>query len=1170
MLSLPRPFYDLRGTKETFMTDVLGGLARREFHVARSARDRYQFDDALFTLTGNVVLADFRAARQFAKHMNDRRDLLSYPEQAVSAGEINAMALIDEILHLVIRRFREHSAPHLLAEALDRVSARLGATQVEGALTAFVDEFPPVAVYRRQIDGRAYLAGVTGAERHREVTLEELLLLWLANANPAFSRYLELFDDSNLRRLTAYLPMIDELERFLAEQGPAGPGGENLFQLLRAPALASPHSLEGQLEYIRTRWGTLLGGALYRLLSSLDLLAEEHRPVFGPGPGPVEPYEFSGQELEAEAFSMDKDWMPRVVLLAKNAFVWLDQLSRRLGRAVHRLDEIPDEELERLAAWGVTGIWLIGVWQRSRASRRIKQRMGHEDAVASAYSLADYSIADDLGGQAAWDDLKQRAWRRGIRLASDMVPNHMGIDSRWVIEHPDWFLGLDGSPFPSYTFNGPDLSDDDRVGIFIEDGYWDRRDAAVVFKRVDRWTGSTRYIYHGNDGTSMPWNDTAQLDYLNPAVREAVIQTILHVARLSPVIRFDAAMTLTKKHYQRLWFPEPGTGGDIPSRAGLGITREAFDAAMPDEFWREVVDRVAAEAPDTLLLAEAFWLLEGYFVRTLGMHRVYNSAFMNMLRDERNAEYRQLIKNVLEFDPQILKRFVNFMSNPDERTAIDQFGDGDKYFGVCTMMVTLPGLPMFGHGQVEGLKEKYGMEFRRAYWDEAPNQHLVARHERQVFPLLRRRPVFADVEDFLLYDLFTESGAVDENVFAYSNSHHGRRALVLYHNRYARTSGWVRTTVGFAERTPEGAKRIVQRTLAEGLGLAPDDGLFLVMRDLVGGLEYLRSSRELADNGLFVELEAYQLHVFADLREVRDSAEHPYARLAEALEGRGVPDVDEALTELLLEPILVPLRALLREDVLAAILDPEGAVLPDEVADDVSVLYRAVAAEAGIEREPALAEAAARVRLAALGQLEAREDAAEATRAADDEAETPPVAARVVQVAWAALAGLAELVGEGEPAESCRDRIVEWRLGRTVERAARELGADNAAARRAGIALPLMAALAGWAASPGADAVETPRSVAARLLAPALRDPACQRFLGVNRYGGVLWFSRESFAEWCGLVRPVVAAERVAVGEGPADALRVADAVAAVLEAAEAASGYRVEKLLEAVTGDAP
>ena len=62
---------------------------------------------------------------------------------------------------------------------------------------------------------------------------------------------------------------------------------------------------------------------------------------------------------------------------------------------------------------------------------------------------------------------------------------------------------------------------------------------------------------------------------------------------------------------------------------------------MPAEFWREVVDRVAAEVPGTLLLAEAFWMLEGYFVRTLGMHRVYNSAFMHMLRDEDGAGYRR-------------------------------------------------------------------------------------------------------------------------------------------------------------------------------------------------------------------------------------------------------------------------------------------------------------------------------------------------------------------------------------------------------------------------------------------------------------------------------------------------------------------------------------------------
>ncbi|MEJ2190383.1 MAG: alpha-amylase, partial [Acidobacteriota bacterium] len=449
-----------------------------------------------------------------------------------------------------------------------------------------------------------------------------------------------------------------------------------------------------------------------------------------------------------------------------------------------------------------------------------------------------------------------------------------------MIEHPDWFLSVGHPPFPAYSFNGPDLSDDERVGIFIEDHYWEKSDAAVVFKRVDRATGDERYIYHGNDGTSMPWNDTAQLDYLKAEVREAVIQTILSVARRSPVIRFDAAMTLARQHYQRLWFPEPGTGGDIPSRAEFALTRAQFETLMPREFWREVVDRVAEEAPDTLLLAEAFWLLEGYFVRSLGMHRVYNSAFMNMLRDERNAEYRKLIRSTLEFDPQILKRYVNFMSNPDERTAVDQFGDGDKYFGVATLLATLPGLPMFGHGQIEGLAEKYGMEFRRPRWHEASNEDLVRRHEHQIFPLLRRRSIFAEVENFLLYDFVTGDGSVDENVFAFSNLEEGQRSLVVYHNRFGDTRGRIRSSTGVMRRDANGSRHVVKRSLAEGLGLTHNGDAWLAFRDAVSGLEYLRSCAELRSEGLFVELGAYNLHVFVDFRELREDEHRPLKQLA--------------------------------------------------------------------------------------------------------------------------------------------------------------------------------------------------------------------------------------------------------------------------------------------------
>jgi 4-alpha-glucanotransferase len=625
-----------------------------------------------------------------------------------------------------------------------------------------------------------------------------------------------------------------------------------------------------------------------------------------------------GLEAEPERYSADRDWMPRLVMLAKSTYVWLDQLSKKYQRPINHLNDIPDEELDTVRRWGFSGLWLIGLWERSPASQRIKQLTGNPEAVASAYSLLDYQIAADLGGEEAYRNLAGRAWQRGIRLASDMVPNHMGIDSTWVVEHPDWFIGLPYSPFPSYTFNGPDLSTDGRVGIYLEDHYYNRTDASVVFKRADRVTGDQRYIYHGNDGTSMPWNDTAQLDYLTPEVREAVIQTILHVARKFPIIRFDAAMTLAKRHIQRLWFPEPGTGGAIASRSEHAMLKAQFDEAVPMEFWREVVERVAQEVPDTLLLAEAFWMMEGYFVRTLGMHRVYNSAFMHMLKNEDNAKYRASIKNTLEFDPEILKRFVNFMNNPDEDTAVAQFGKDDKYFGVCTMMVTLPGLPMIGHGQVEGYSEKYGMEYRRAYKNEQPDNNLIQRHEREIFPLMERRHIFAGVQNFLLYDFYTPEGNVNEDVYAYTNgagdslAGTGERGLVVYNNKFAEARGWIHTSAAYLVKKGQddslpgtGERRLIQKTLGEGLGLHPDADHFCIFRDHVSGLEHINSSQELSDKGLYVELGAFKYLVYLDFREVQDDQERKYSRLAAYLAGRGVASIEVALREML-EPQHLP------------------------------------------------------------------------------------------------------------------------------------------------------------------------------------------------------------------------------------------------------------------------
>lgn len=328
-------------------------------------------------------------------------------------------------------------------------------------------------------------------------------------------------------------------------------------------------------------------------------------------------------------------------------------------------------------------------------------------------------------------------------------------------------------------------------------------------------------------------------------------------------------------------------------------------------------------------------MMEGYFVRTLGMHRVYNSAFMNMLKTEENFKYRSTIKNTLEFDPQVLKRFVNFMNNPDEETAAVQFGTGDKYFGVCTLMVTMPGLPMFGHGQIEGFTEKYGMEFTRAQWDERDNLDLIGRHEREIFPLMKKRSLFADVEHFRLYDVHNE-GAVNENVFAYTNREGSEKAAVFYNNAYERAAGRIKVSCPFAVKEG-GNVQMKTEDFAPALGLTSNRNFYCIFQEQRSGLWFIRSNADLFENGMFVQLDGYECQVLLNMYEVCDETTDsgrnaaPYALLCERLGGKGTESIDDALKDAAFEELYNAFSSFASKDLFAAIaarclpgLQPKG------------------------------------------------------------------------------------------------------------------------------------------------------------------------------------------------------------------------------------------------------
>ena len=785
------------------------------FKPSRSALRELEGLQDLLDEQGNLTIRDTQQARLVAHLLNQ-----SSPEDEVKAWQVYAAFYLKSLL------------AEILVANIDS-KALLTSREIQAS----------VQQYRQILPG----------ENNELASLVELLTLSVLHQDSALAFLEPLFKS---------LPLLDAgaLRLAFSQDCKDASQQENLLSLLDFPIQVPPSDLLAQLETILKTWNFLSQAQKTELEKILKFIYEEIEEDEKRANAPDRVLKFKKKQGEGIQL-LEADWKRNIVLIAKNANVWLVQLSRKYRKQIEHLDQIPQQELDQLARWGINSLWLIGVWERSPASKRIKELYGNTDTTASAYSIKEYRIATHLGGEQAVDDLIRKCVQVGIKLCVDMVPNHTGVDSTWILQHSDWYISVPQKPVEEFRFDSPDLSPDPRKTIMLENGYYDQSGAAEVFLYQDNETGEKRYIYHGNDGTSMPWNDTAQLNYLNPDVREQIMRTILSILRKFPLIRFDAAMTLTKKHFQRLWYPLPESEERcIPTRENSTMTAEEFDQHMPREFWQEVVERVAQENPNAVLMAEAFWLMEGYFINELGMHRVYNSAFMNLLRDEQNDKYQQILKNALKTNPAILGRFVNFLNNPDERTAVDQFGKSEKYFAVCTLLATMPGLPMLGHGQIEGFEERYGMDFLTPHWDEPVDEELVAQHEKWFFPLLRMRDYFSDATQFHLFEVHTAEGKVEEDVYAYLTTAKGKYHLVIVNNSFNTLEICFKRTVPTATIQNE----IKTPSLLAILPPALEKDTHLFCQEIRTQETYTFTQQELKEQGITFSLTPYQ-HIVWEL-----------------------------------------------------------------------------------------------------------------------------------------------------------------------------------------------------------------------------------------------------------------------------------------------------------------
>jgi hypothetical protein len=348
-----------------------------------------------------------------------------------------------------------------------------------------------------------------------------------------------------------------------------------------------------------------------------------------------------------------------------------------------------------------------------------------------------------------------------------------------------------------------------------------------------------------------------------------------------------------------------------------------------------------------------------------------------------------------------------------------------------------------------------------------------------------------------------------------------------------------------------------------------------------------------------VELNAYQRQVFIDFREAED-VQGRFAQLAELLNGRGVPNVGEALDQLLLQPILQPFGAVAGPGHLRWLLNtpPEEAdlnLLLDATEEKLIVLLEAARNYTGGNGNPMAIAAELRAELSMLlgahspglmpvtSPLTTVELAHSASPVepptAVDTAERIPnepvdvrtpvvehddvlfhlpddIGARAASLAWVCVHALGKVNSEPGFEQRSRSWIDEWKLGKVIVDALREMGQDDAGAAQLLALVKWMTSHQRWYAEPAAVG-NHPRAVLEALLS----DPDVQQFLHINRYRDVLWFNKESFDQ---LLDWLMLLAHLGRGNNPAaiNALRYDHLLIERLRMAEAASGFQVDRLL--------
>jgi len=463
------------------------------------------------------------------------------------------------------------------------------------------------------------------------------------------------------------------------------------------------------------------------------------------------------------------------------------------------LNDIPDSYWGGLQEKGMHIIWLMGVWQ-------INADALHENDLSADLrkgydqALPDWTEADVIGSPYAVDEYIVAEELGGPDALAHVRKQLARFNLRLMLDFvPNHFSRASG-----LLTKQPE--------VFVQSGKAGERpddyNAELFFTDVR----TKREFAHGRDPFFAPWWDTIQVNYAADEARKYMTDVLRSIASQCDGVRCDMAMLVMNDIFAQTW-------------------RSQIAMHMPEtEFWVDAIHDVKSDYPEFIFMAEAYWDKE-WALQQQGFDYTYDKR----LTDRLEEEDVQAVQGHLHANQDFQMRSVRFLENHDEPRAVASLGK-QASMAAAVLISSLPGMHFYYDGQFEGKAVRLPVQLGREQVEEIDVE--ISRFYEKLLTIVNN-PVLQYGEWHLLTPMAAWQGNESfQKILAWQWRYKGMAKIIV---------------INFSSD-------ICQSRLFVELECKNTE---IELLDELTDTKYARNANDIKENGLYIELAAYQSHIFS-------------------------------------------------------------------------------------------------------------------------------------------------------------------------------------------------------------------------------------------------------------------------------------------------------------------